>query len=191
MGRGRPHHRRHPGLHVRYRDRRQRNSSSFHFTAQRGRRITTPRRSTGRLLARVHRAQRGGDVDLDASYVAEEIGFRWIEVIPLDANGSPTGASRSVTPKDGHVMVFDITAVPDGSALLVWRNDDAPSGSGGRRGPACAGAPRIDRTSLDPDARRRRCRRPQLAQRLARGDGRRGDDAHRPDQSRPARSPPR
>jgi hypothetical protein len=76
---------------------------------------------------------RSGDaeVDTDARYLAEEIGFRSIEVVALDANGSPTGASRSVTPKDGHVLVYDIAPAPEGGAVLVWRYDDAPSGAGG------------------------------------------------------------
>jgi hypothetical protein len=73
----------------------------------------------------------GGEVDTDASYVTEDIGFRWIEVIPLDLNGSPTGASRAVTPKDGHVMVYDVAPGADGGALLVFRYDDAPSGAAG------------------------------------------------------------
>jgi hypothetical protein len=87
-------------------------------------------RPGGYWLAYISRSG-GGEVDTDASYVAEEIGFRWIEVMPLDPNGSPTGPSRVITPKDGHVMVFDIAPGADGAALLVWRYDDAPSGSAG------------------------------------------------------------
>jgi hypothetical protein len=51
--------------------------------------------------------------------------------VPLDANGSPTGAPRAVTPKDGHVMVFDLAPAPDGAVLLAYRNDDTPTGSAG------------------------------------------------------------
>ena len=47
------------------------------------------------LLAGVHRAQRGADVDTDARYVAEEIGFRWIEIVALDGNGSPSRLHRA------------------------------------------------------------------------------------------------
>jgi len=75
-------------------------------------------RPGGYWLAYIARSG-GGDVDTDARYIAEEIGFRWIEVVPLDANGSPIGSSRSITAKDGHVMVFDIAAAPDGAGLLV------------------------------------------------------------------------
>jgi hypothetical protein len=87
-------------------------------------------RPGGYWLAYISRSG-GGEVDQDASYAAEDIGFRWIEVMPLDFNGSPTGASRAVTPKDGHVMVYDAAPAVDGGALLVWRYDDAPSGAAG------------------------------------------------------------
>ena len=129
-------------------------------------------RPGGYWLAYIARSG-GGDVDTDARYIAEEIGFRWIEIVPLDANGSPSGSSRSITAKDGHVMVFDIAPAPDGGALLVWRSDDAPSGAGG--GEVLRAVVRA--ASAEPpsisDARRRRCGCPQLAQRVARGDGRR------------------
>jgi hypothetical protein len=87
-------------------------------------------RPGGYWLAYIARSG-GGEAESDASYASEEIGFRWIEVTPLDANGSPTGPSRSATPKDGHVMVFDVAPVSEGGALLVWRYDDAPSGAAG------------------------------------------------------------
>jgi len=83
----------------------------------------------GYWLAYVARAGRSGD--FDARYTAEDIGFRWIEVVPLDANGSPTGAARAATPKDGHVMVFDLAPAPEGGVLVAYRNDDTPSGSAG------------------------------------------------------------
>jgi hypothetical protein len=77
-------------------------------------------------------ARRGGD-DQDAHYVAEEIGYRWIEVVPLDANGSPAGTARGVTPHDGHVIAFDAISSDDGGELIIWREDDTPSGSAGGR----------------------------------------------------------
>jgi len=37
--------------------------------------------------------------DTNGPAPAEDVGFRWIEVVALDANGSPTGAARVATPK--------------------------------------------------------------------------------------------
>ncbi|HKQ68732.1 MAG TPA: hypothetical protein VJT73_05300 [Polyangiaceae bacterium] len=88
-----------------------------------------PREGGGYWLAYIARS--GGEEDYDARYVAEEIGFRWIEVAQLDANGSPLSSPRAATPKDGHVMVFDMAEAPGGGATLVYRYDDTPSGSSG------------------------------------------------------------
>lgn len=71
-------------------------------------------------------ARRAGGETPEAGYEAEPVGFRWIEVLPLDAQGSPTGAARAATSKDAHVMVFDMGPLEDGSALLVWRDNDTP-----------------------------------------------------------------
>jgi hypothetical protein len=71
-------------------------------------------------------ARRAGTESPEAGYEAEPIGYRWIEVIPLDAQGSPSGAARAVTPKDAHVMVFDMASLESGSALVVWRDNDTP-----------------------------------------------------------------
>lgn len=71
-------------------------------------------------------ARRAGAESPEAGYEAEPVGFRWIEVLPLDAQGSPTGAARAATSRDAHAMVFDMTALDDGSALLVWRDNDTP-----------------------------------------------------------------
>jgi len=91
-------------------------------------RLTT-RAGGGYWLAYVARSAEPFSVD--ASFVAEEIGFRWVEVVALDANGSPIGVARAATPKDGHVMVFDLAPAPDGGALVVYRNDDTPTGAAG------------------------------------------------------------
>ena len=71
-------------------------------------------------------ARRAGTESPDAGYEVEPVGYRWIEVLPLDAQGSPTGAPRAATSKDAHVMVFDMGPLDDGSALLVWRDNDTP-----------------------------------------------------------------
>jgi hypothetical protein len=83
----------------------------------------------GYWLAYIARA--GNGEDSDARYEAEDVGFRWIEIAQLDANGSPTATPRAVTPKAGHVLVFDLAAADDGAALLVYRYDDTPIGSAG------------------------------------------------------------
>jgi hypothetical protein len=70
-------------------------------------------------------ARRAG-ADGDAGYEADPVGFRWLEVLPLDAQGSPTGAARAVTPRDAHVIAFDMAPLEDGSALVVWRDNDTP-----------------------------------------------------------------
>lgn len=71
-------------------------------------------------------ARRAGTESPEAGYETEPVGFRWIEVLPLDAQGSPTGAARAVTSREAHVMAFDMGALDDGSALVVWRDNDTP-----------------------------------------------------------------
>lgn len=63
----------------------------------------------------------------------EAITTGWIEVEPLDEGGTPSGAARAITPKNGHVLSFDLELGENGSALLAWRDDDTPSGSSGGR----------------------------------------------------------
>ena len=86
--------------------------------------ILAPRPGGGYWLAYI--ARRPGGESPDAGYEAEPIGFRWIEVLPLDAQGSPTGVARAATSKDAHVMVFDMAPLDDGSALVAWRDNDTP-----------------------------------------------------------------
>jgi hypothetical protein len=83
-----------------------------------------PRPGGGYWLAYI--ARRAGTESPEAGYEAEPVGYRWIEVLPLDAQGSPIGAARAATSKDAHVMVFDMAALDDGSALFVWRDNDTP-----------------------------------------------------------------
>lgn len=87
------------------------------------------KRPGGFWLAYVGRS--GGDDDADAHYQAETIGHRWLEIVPLDANGSPTGPARAITAKDGHVIAYDVQSADDGGALVTFRDDDTPSGSSG------------------------------------------------------------
>jgi hypothetical protein len=61
----------------------------------------------------------------------ETIGAAWIEILPLDENGAGAGVPRRATPKDGHVLAFDLELGEGGSALLAFRDDDTPTGSSG------------------------------------------------------------
>jgi hypothetical protein len=86
--------------------------------------ILAPRPGGGYWLAYI--ARRPGVESPDAGYEAEPVAFRWIEVLPLDAQGSPSGVARAATPRDAHVMVFDMAPLDDGSALIAWRDNDTP-----------------------------------------------------------------
>lgn len=61
-----------------------------------------------------------------------EFGNRWIELVALDENAAPTGAPQAVTPRDRHVLIFDLAPTADGGALLAWRDDDSAPGSESR-----------------------------------------------------------
>jgi hypothetical protein len=88
-------------------------------------------RPGGFWLGYLARRAESEDEDAEARFQAEAIGFRWVELIALDENGSPVGPARAVTPKDGHVMLFDMAPGPDNSAIIAWRDDDAPGGATG------------------------------------------------------------
>jgi len=62
-----------------------------------------------------------------------ELGERFISVVPLDANGVASAEPKPATPKNAHVVVFDLATGPDGSALLSWRDDDSAPASDERR----------------------------------------------------------
>jgi hypothetical protein len=110
-------------------------------TASIPRTISAPEKDveSPRLLTRpggywlLYIAQRAGGDDSDAHFVAEEMGYRWIEIVALDANGSPVAPPRAVSPADGHVLVFDAGPSADGGAVVVFRDDDTPSGAEGGR----------------------------------------------------------
>lgn len=61
----------------------------------------------------------------------EEIAYQWIEIVPLDETGAKIGSPRAVTSKTGRVLGFDLAANPEGKLLIVFRDDDTPSGSHG------------------------------------------------------------
>ena len=67
----------------------------------------------------------------DARYRAEDIDYRWLEAVPLDKVGALSGTPTKLGSQDGHVLAYDIAAMPDGSVVVMWRDDDTPSGSAG------------------------------------------------------------
>jgi hypothetical protein len=50
---------------------------------------------------------------------------------PLDDAAKPSGAPVAVTPREGHVMGFDLGPGRDGGAILTWRDDRASPGTAG------------------------------------------------------------
>jgi hypothetical protein len=73
------------------------------------------------------------DDDSDTEAAGEAIAHQWIELLPLDENGFSAGAARAVTPKDARVIGYDLASGADGRAVLLYREDDTPSGSHGGR----------------------------------------------------------
>lgn len=71
------------------------------------------------------------DDDESEARGGQTIEHAWLEVVPLDENAAPIGAAQRVTPRDGHVLAFDIEGGDDGSVLAAWRDDDTPTGSSG------------------------------------------------------------
>lgn len=71
--------------------------------------------------------------DSDTEAAGEAIAHQWIELVPLDESGFPTGAARPVTPKNSRVIGYDLDDGDDGRAVILYREDDTPSGSSGGR----------------------------------------------------------
>jgi hypothetical protein len=51
---------------------------------------------------------------------ALDTGNRWLELVPLDKNGSPLAAPIAITRRDRHVLAYDLASLADGSALLAF-----------------------------------------------------------------------
>jgi hypothetical protein len=79
------------------------------------------------------KSKRPAKNEIDEERGGEAILNRWLEVIPLDETGAAVSAPRAVTPKNGHVLGYDVELGEDGAVLLAWRDDDTPSGSSGGR----------------------------------------------------------
>ncbi|WP_437991999.1 hypothetical protein [Sorangium sp. So ce145] len=78
-------------------------------------------------------AAKKDDSDEDTAAAGETITHQWIEVVPLDETGALTATPRAVTPKNGHVLAYDLTLGDDDGLILAFRDDDTPSGSIGGR----------------------------------------------------------
>jgi len=85
------------------------------------------------VLGEPPKPKKGAEDDEDDLPAGEAIIPRWVELMPLDESGAPVSASRRATPKQGHVLAFDIELGQDGGAMIAWRDDDTPSGSSGGR----------------------------------------------------------
>ena len=74
-----------------------------------------------------------GGSEADEAKQGSAYGARWIEVVPLDAQGRPEGEVRRLAPSEERVVGYDLTTHADGSAWLAWRQAAAsPAASGGR-----------------------------------------------------------
>jgi hypothetical protein len=51
-----------------------------------------------------------------------EIPMRFIEVVPLDAAGAPTGKPLAASARNGHVTSFDLVATKDDGVLVLFRD---------------------------------------------------------------------
>lgn len=76
-------------------------------------------------------ATRPEHVDEEARAVGEDAEYRWLEALSLDAQGEPIGGPKRISPNDGHVLTFDLLAVDGGRAVVIYRDDDVPSGGAG------------------------------------------------------------
>ncbi len=76
-------------------------------------------------------ARRPGAGADDTRYRAEDIDYRWLEAVPLDEAGAMSGTPARLGPTDGHVLGYDVASMEDGSVVVIWRDDDTPSGSAG------------------------------------------------------------
>jgi hypothetical protein len=58
---------------------------------------------------------------------------RALEIVALDSRGRRSGTPVRVTGPDDHVVGYDLTTSPTGSAWLVWRHDVPTAGASGGR----------------------------------------------------------
>jgi hypothetical protein len=71
----------------------------------------------------------GGRSSDDEHGPALDLGAGSLEVLRLDSRGDRSGEPVRVTGPLAHVIAYDIVALPDGGALLVFRDDTASPGA--------------------------------------------------------------
>ncbi|MEZ4445644.1 MAG: hypothetical protein R3B72_41600 [Polyangiaceae bacterium] len=69
----------------------------------------------------------------DDQFRGERIEPAWLELGSLDEDGRLQGTFRPVTPRDGHLLAYDLELGRDGAVIVAWRDDDTPSGAEGGR----------------------------------------------------------
>jgi hypothetical protein len=69
--------------------------------------------------------------EVDETRGGEAVTYTWLEVMLLDASGTPSGDPMRLTPDDGHVISFDVAPAKDGGLLVAYRDEDSPTGAGG------------------------------------------------------------
>lgn len=111
-----------------------------HFQKERSPKILSPKGTDAEMPRLVPRPggfwltwiarmpEKVNDKDREAGEVPE---FRWLMAVPLTFKGAPIGNPMRITPEKGHLLVYDIHALPEGGAVIVYRDDDTPSGSSG------------------------------------------------------------
>jgi hypothetical protein len=77
------------------------------------------------------KAEKPKGEDIDESRGGESVGSTWVEVIPLDESGAQASDALRVTPPGATVTSFDVGVSSDGSLILAYRDDDAPTGGVG------------------------------------------------------------
>ncbi len=66
--------------------------------------------------------------EVDESRGGESIGQASVMVMQLDATGNQRSDAMRVSPQSGTVTGFDVSLAPDGSLVVAFRDDDAPTG---------------------------------------------------------------
>ena len=69
--------------------------------------------------------------EIDESRGGESVGSSWVEVVPLDESGAQASDPLRVTPPGATVTSFDVGVSSEGSLILAYRDDDAPTGGVG------------------------------------------------------------
>ncbi|HEY5955276.1 MAG TPA: hypothetical protein VIV60_01935 [Polyangiaceae bacterium] len=65
----------------------------------------------------------------DESLRPVDLGHRGIVLIALDAHGTPKSQPIRVTEPTAHVLTFEVEALPDGGAIIAYRDSDVAPGT--------------------------------------------------------------